>query len=128
MWDPNVSKYFVHFEKYFCYGIFNLASHQSNQCDKILEEKVAQFFSKVAQKYEHRFLLKSNAFQNNAKVTQKLGYVCRNICHNFFSKIAQSCHTLFLHKMWHFFFSKHFLDLLIRRIKKIKKELRFKVP
>ena len=67
MWDPNVSKYFVHFEKYFCYGIFNEASHQSNQWDKILEEKVAQIFQKSPKSTNIGFYLKVMLFKITLK-------------------------------------------------------------
>ena len=65
-------------------------SHDANQCDQILEKKVAQyFFPKVAQKvaYAVRF------FKISQKVANHLGFFLNKFICQDFSKVAQSGHT-----------------------------------
>ena len=66
-----------------------------NQCDKMLEQKVAQYFRKLPPKSTHNsFFSKSDVFQQPKSHTNNLAGFVKCVCYHELSKIAQSGHTV----------------------------------
>jgi len=59
----------------------------------MMEKKVAQFYSKVAQKVASVFLFKVTFFIIAQKVGKYLGYFCKKLCRQYRLKVAQCGHT-----------------------------------
>ena len=59
---------------------------RSEQCDQMLEQKVAQIFQQMDKNTQSRFYLRRDRFQSSPKVSKYLGNISTNILSPFLSK------------------------------------------